>query len=36
MNLPMKQGDGGRCTSRQNPPNTLHATVTVGFEIAGK
>ena len=20
MNLPVKQGDGGRCTSRQNPP----------------
>ena len=19
-NLPMRQGDGGRCTSRQNPP----------------
>src|SRR5271165_4852286 len=26
MNLPMKQGDGGRCTSRQNPPSRLSAS----------
>ena len=25
MNLPMKQGDGGRCTSRQNPPRAKNA-----------